>query len=71
MHAHAQLDVGRPVGVVEGAPGRADRRVHVIDGGVGRDAERLLGGRIDRRERAPAASHQLSVDEQTTLAIAQ
>ena len=69
--AHPQLGVGRPVGVVECAAGRLDRAAHVVGGRVGGDAEHLLGGRVDRRERAAAARHQLAVDEQLTLAIVQ
>ena len=38
---------------------------------IGGDAQHLFGGRVDRRERARAARHELPVDEQLTLAIGQ
>ena len=67
--AHPQLDVGRPVRVVERAAGRLDRPAHVVDARIGGDAEHLLGGRVDGLERARAAGDELAVDEQLTLAI--
>ena len=69
--AHPQFGVGGPVGVVEGAAGGLDRAAHVVGARVGGDTEHLLGGRVDRRERARAAGHELPVDEQLTLAIGQ
>ena len=67
--AHPQLDVGRPVRVVERAAGRLDRPAHVVGARIGRDAEHLLGGWVDGLERARAAGDELAVDEQLTLAI--
>ena len=68
---HPQHGVRRPVGVVERAAGRPDRGAHIVGGRVGRDTEHLFGRRVDGSEGAPAARHQLAVDEQLTLTIVQ
>ena len=69
--AHPQFGVGGPVGFVECAAGRLDRAAHIVGARVGGDAQHLLGGRVDRRERAGATGHEFPVDEQLTLAIGQ
>ncbi len=61
--AHPQPGVGRPVGLVEGTAGRLDGTAHVLGVGIGGDAQHLLAGRVDRREGARTAGHQLAVDE--------
>jgi hypothetical protein len=69
--AHPQLGVGRPVGVVEGAPRRLDRPAHVAGARIGGDAEHFFGGGVEGGERARTARHELAIDEQLTLAIVQ
>ncbi len=65
--ALAQLLVGRPVGLVEGAPGGVDGPVHVLLRRVGNLAERLLGRRVDVREGAGLAVDELAVDHHLRL----
>ena len=61
---HAQCGVARPIGLVEGGSRRSDRAIHVGRVGVGGVAERFLGGRVDRGERATARIDELAVDQQ-------
>ena len=65
--ALAQLAVGRPVGLVEGAPGGVDGPEHVLLRRVGDLAERLLGGRVDVGEGAGLAVDELAVDHHLRL----
>ncbi len=68
---HPQLGVGRPVGVVECAAGRLDRRpMSSVVASAATPSTSSVAGLIGR-ERAPAARHQLAVDEQLTLAVVQ
>ena len=67
--AHPQLGVRRPVGVVERAAGGVDRAAHVVGVGVGGGAQDLLGRRVDGRESARAAGHELAVDEEIAVAV--
>ena len=67
--ALAQGAVGRPVGLVEGPPGRGDRPLHVLGGGVGHLAEHLLRRRVDVLEPlARSCLDELAVDEHAHLA---
>ena len=50
-----QLDVGRPVGRVEGLSGRGDGRLGVRHGRIGRVSEHLAGGGVEAGE-CPAAT---------------
>ena len=60
----AELDVARPVGLVERPPRRADRAAHVLDGSVGGLTGDLLAGRMDDVEcRATAGELQFAVDQ--------
>ena len=65
--ALAQLLVGRPVGLVEGAPGGVDGPVHVLLRRVGDLAERLLGRRVDVGEGAGLPVDELAVDHHLGL----
>ena len=65
--ALAQLLVGRPVGLVEGAAGGVDGPVHVLLRRVGDFAERLLGRRVDVGEGAGLAVDELAVDHHLRL----
>ena len=51
--AAAQVVIGGPDGVVEGAPGRGDGRLHVGGGAVGGITQHLLGGGVDVGEGPP------------------
>ena len=53
--AHPQLEVRRPVGLVERPPGGGDRGVDVGGGGVGRLADLGAGGRVEDRVGRPVA----------------
>ena len=60
----AELDVARPVGLVERAPRRADRAGHVVDRAVGRLPGDLFAGRVDHIEsRSAGGELQFAVDE--------
>ncbi|SHV49190.1 Uncharacterised protein [Mycobacteroides abscessus subsp. abscessus] len=61
---HPQRRVAGPVGVVECGTGGGDGTVHVAGVGIRRVPQRLLGGRVDRRELAAATGHQLPIDQQ-------
>ena len=63
--AHPQLDVRRPVGLVEGPPRGCDSRLDVVRGRVGRLTDLRTGGRVEDRVRpAVARADQLAVDQQ-------
>ena len=65
----AELEVARPVGLVERAPRRADRARHVVDRAVGGPAGDLLAGRMDHIERRAAGGDlQLAVDQHPLVA---
>jgi hypothetical protein len=60
----AQSAVGRPAGLVEGAPGGGDRAAHVLLGAVGDLAQHLFGGGVDVVELGAAdRGHQFAVDQ--------
>ncbi len=61
-HRLPERVIGGPVRLVEGAPGRVDRAVHVLFRRVGDLTERLLGGRVDVGEGACLAVDELAVD---------
>ena len=66
----AQLLVGRPVRLVEGAPGGGDGGVHVLVTGVGHLAEHLFGGRVDVVEDlARRGLDELAVDQHPLLSV--
>ena len=66
--ALAQLVVGGPVGLVEGAPGAVDGAVHVGARSVGHPSQDLFGGRVDVVERpAGVGFHELAVHEHPLL----
>lgn len=63
-----QGHVGRPRRVVERAPCRGDRGIHVLDATVGRHADLLLARRIDVRIRATRRRlDELAADQQPFL----
>ena len=63
--AHPQLEVRRPVGLVERAACCGDRGVDVLGRGVGCVADVLAGGRVeDRVRRAVARLDELAVDQE-------
>ena len=65
----AEVQVARPVGLVERAPRRADRALHVVDRAVGGLAGDLFAGRMDHVElRAAAGVLQLAVDQHPLVA---
>ena len=59
----AQRAIGRPVGLVEGAPRGVDGAVHIVLRRVGDLTEHVLGGRIDVGEGAGLAVDELAVDQ--------
>ena len=60
----AELQIARPVGLVERPPRRADRARHVLDRAVGGLTGHLFAGRMDDVEcRSAACELQFAVDE--------
>ena len=60
----AELQIARPVGLVERAARRPDGTCHVLDGSVRSLTRHLLGGRMDDIEcRFAACDLQFAVDE--------
>ncbi len=62
--------VGRPVGLVEGAPRRVDGAVHLVGRRVGHLPDNLLGGGVDVVERlARVGADELAVDEHPLFVV--
>ncbi len=65
----AEVQIARPVGLVERPPGGSDGPLHVGDGAVGGLARDLLAGRVDHVEfRTAVGELQFAVDEHPLLA---
>ena len=65
----AELEVARPVRLVERPPRRADRALHVRDRAIGGLPGDLLAGRVDHVEyRAAAGELQFAVDQHPLVA---
>ena len=65
----AELQISRPVGLVERPPRRADRTLHVLDRAVGRLTGHLFAGRMDDVEcRSTACELQFAVNEHPLVA---
>jgi hypothetical protein len=64
-----EVEIARPVGLVERAPRRADGTFHVGDGGVGRLTDHLFAGRVDHVEHRTAARMlEVAVDQHPLVA---
>jgi hypothetical protein len=65
----AELQIARPVGLVERAPRRADGALHVGDGTVGCLTCHLFAGRVDHVElRTTARVLEFAVDQHPLVA---